>query len=531
MRAEEKRLLVVAPTGRDAVLVCDILRRHGMSCEPCRDICDACRTAENGVGVLVIAEEALVRGALEELSRLFDTQPKWSNIPVILLTSNGDRIHAAGQALLAQKGMRGNLMIVERPVRRATLLAAVETAVQVRLRQYELRDHLQELARQEERLRQSQKIESVGILAGGIAHDFNNLLTGVLGNASLALETLPPHAPARGMIEGVVAASERAAHLTRQLLAYAGKGRFVVESLDLSRQVREIAALIQTSIPKNVQLRLDLADNQPMLQADGSQIQQVVMNLVINGAEAIPEGENGMVLVATGVQDVDQEYLGTVLPGSPVQPGRYITLEVHDTGTGMDEATQARIFDPFFTTKFTGRGLGLAAVLGIVQGHKGALKIYSAPGRGTTFKVLFPAGGEAPVAAPAPPETVHAAAKGHVLVIDDEQVVRQVAKRTLENFGYTVTACEDGPKGIEAFRKLADKVEAVLLDMSMPVMSGEETFRRLRSIRPEIKVILSSGYNEVEAISRFTGKGLAGFIQKPYTAARLSEIIRSVLEK
>jgi signal transduction histidine kinase len=531
MRPEDRRLLVVAPTGRDARITCEILCGFGLGCEACQSVFEACEKAAHGIGALLLTEESLVRGALDHLSRLTQAQPKWSNPPVILLTSNGDRVHAAAHSLLEQTGIRGNLVLVERPVRRLTLRMAVEAALHSRDRQYELRDYLEEMARQEERLRQSQKIESIGILAGGIAHDFNNLLTGVLGNASLALDSLPAGSPNRPLLQGVMQASERAAHLTRQLLAYAGKGRFVLEALDLSQQVREITTLIQTSIPKNVQLNLDLAERLPCVDADASQIQQIIMNLVINGAEAIPEGQAGSVLIATAVQDVDEDYIRAAAFRTPVDPGSYVTLEVHDTGVGMDEQTQARIFDPFFTTKFTGRGLGLAAVMGIVKGHRGALKIYSTPGRGSTFKVLLPASESAlPPSGGRQPDTAALTGKGTVLVIDDEPIVRSVAKSTLERFGYDVRVCQNGPSGVEVFRSMPSEILVVLLDMSMPFMSGEETFRQLRSIRPDVRVILSSGYNEVEAISRFTGKGLAGFIQKPYTGSKLAETLRTALK-
>lgn len=531
MNREDSRLLIVAPTGRDAALLCDALRQFEIACEACQTVPEACERAGEGVGAMVLAEEALDPTALEKLAGLFKAQPKWSDIPVILLTSNGDRIFAGGQALLKQSGIRGNLILLERPLRRLTLRMAVEAALHTRDRQYELRDHMEELARQQERLRQSQKIESIGVLAGGIAHDFNNLLTGVLGNASLALDSLPAGSPNRAPLQAVVQASERAAHLTRQLLAYAGKGRFVIEPLDLSQQVREIGALVQTSIPSAVQLRLDLGEGLPAIDADASQIQQIIMNLVINGAEAIPEGRSGTVIVTTGIQEVDQGYLASTLADTPIAPGTYVSLEVHDTGIGMDQETQARIFDPFFTTKFTGRGLGLAAVMGIVRGHQGALKIYSTPGRGSTFKVLLPAS-KGSVEKPKPPvDAAIPAGQGTVMVVDDESIVRQVAKAALERFGYSVILCEDGSTAVNVFRSMNGDIPVVLLDMSMPVMSGEETFRHLRAIRPDVKVILSSGYNEVEAISRFTGKGLAGFIQKPYTAGRLGETIRSVLQR
>jgi len=382
----------------------------------------------------------------------------------------------------------------------------------------------------EEQLRHTQKLESLGVLAGGVAHDFNNLLTGILGNASLALESISSYHPLRGLLRDIVNASERASHLTRQLLAYAGKGRFVIEPVDLSALVREISTLIQSSIPKNVQLRMELTDNLPPIQADASQLQQIVMNLVINGAEAIGPKESGTVLVTTGIQQVDERYLLSSLEGSAeLVTGLYVSLDVHDNGCGMDEVTIGRIFDPFFTTKFQGRGLGLAAVQGIVRGHNGTMKVYSRPGKGTTFKVLFPAT-EQGVAVKKMPSFQAAANNELILVVDDEEVVRRTAKAMLERHGYSVLLAEDGQQAVELFRVLSDKISAVLLDMTMPIMDGEEAFSRMSAIKPDVKVILSSGYNEVEAVRRFTGKGLAGFIQKPYSSQALSDRLQAVLQ-
>jgi signal transduction histidine kinase/CheY-like chemotaxis protein len=531
VKPDDNRLLVVAPTGRDAQMVCDTLRGFALPCESSATVQEACEKAGHGVGALLLAEECLTAGALSDLARLIQAQPQWSGVPVILLTSNGDRIHAAGLALLEQAGVRGNLVIVERPARLLTLRTAVETALHNRKRQYQLRDYLEELARQEERLRQSQKMESIGILAGGIAHDFNNILTGVLGNASLALTSLSAGSPNHLRLQEILEGTESAAHLTRQLLAYAGKGQFVLEPVDLSEQVRAISGLIRMSIPKRVDLRLVLTDGLPCIEGDSSQIQQIIMNLIINGAEAIPEGRVGTVIVTTGVQDVDEEYLRAAMFVTPVNTGTYVALEVQDSGVGMDEPTQARVFDPFFTTKFAGRGLGLAAVMGIVKGHNGALKIYSTPGRGSTFRVLLPGTGQSrPIAVTAKTDPRVLRGTGTVLVIDDEAMVRRVAKAALERFGYSVILCEGGPEGVALFGSQASEITVILLDMSMPTMGGEETFRHLRSIRPDVKVILSSGYNEVEATSRFTGIGLAGFIQKPYTCTRLAQVIRSVLQ-
>ncbi len=381
----------------------------------------------------------------------------------------------------------------------------------------------------EESMRQSAKLESLGVLAGGIAHDFNNLLTGILGNASLAAELIPQENPARGTLGDVVAASERAAHLTRQLLAYAGKGRFVMEPLDLSDLVEKIGSLVRMSIPRNAQLRFAMTPHLPYVLGDISQLQQLVMNLVINGAEAIPEGENGSVVISTGLHEIDENYIRQTLKGGEIQPGKYVYLEVYDTGSGMDEATLARIFDPFFTTKFTGRGLGLAAVLGIVRGHKGSLNVYSTPGLGTTFKVLLPTTESAPVVAEAPEPPVVLTGSATILVIDDEEIVRRTTKASLESYGYTVVLAENGREGVDLLRELGENVSLVLLDLTMPVMSGEETLRQIHSFLPQIKVVLSSGFNEVSAVQRFTGKALAGFLQKPYTTRKLAELVQQVL--
>jgi PAS domain S-box-containing protein len=384
----------------------------------------------------------------------------------------------------------------------------------------------------EQQLRHTARLESLGVLAGGIAHDFNNLLVGIMGNASLAIDGLSPTSSARGMLKDVIAASERAAHLTRQLLAYAGKGHFEIQPISLSELVDGISRLIQTSIPKTVQLRLDLYENLPTIEGDIGQIQQLVMNLVINGAEAIeahgPES-TGAVLVTTGVQEIDEAYARHTFAEGEIQPGAFVTLEVHDTGVGMDQATISRIFDPFFTTKFTGRGLGLSAALGIIRGHKGAIKIYSTKGRGSTFKVFFPISEKPAITLTEKGAEQNLFGSGTVLVIDDEELVRKMTKTALELYGYNVVLAENGKEGVDLFGVLKDKIAVVVLDLTMPIMSGEETFRKLRTERPDIKVVLSSGYNEVEAVRRFVGKGLAGFIQKPYTAERLAQKIRSVL--
>jgi PAS domain S-box-containing protein len=383
-----------------------------------------------------------------------------------------------------------------------------------------------ERRRFEERARHAHKLESLGVLAGGIAHDFNNLLTAILGSASLIQEELPLDSPIRGFADNVISASERAGQLTRQMLAYSGRGRFIVEPIDLVVQIREITALLETSITSQVELVLDLNTQGILIDADCGQIQQLVMNLVINGAEAIgPAG--GRVIVSTRLQELDAPLIPDNLAGDPVEPGTFVLLEVHDTGAGMDEATLARIFDPFFTTKFTGRGLGLAAVLGIVRGHRGAIKVYSHPGKGTTFKVFFPvATGQVIPKATVPVSDFRGTAT--VLVVDDEAVVQKLACSTLERYGYRVLIASNGKEAINVLTSNEGPIDLVLLDMTMPVMGGEETLANIRLLEGRVKVIASSGYNEIEALRRF-GEGIDGFLQKPYRAAQLMEKVKVTL--
>lgn len=387
-----------------------------------------------------------------------------------------------------------------------------------------------ERKRFEDQLRQAQKLESLGVLAGGVAHDFNNLLVGIMGNASLALDMLSRVHPVRPMIQEVLTASERAANLTRQMLAYSGKGRFVIEPIDISELVREMVSLLHTSVPRNVQLRQELGNHLPAIEADVTQMQQLVMNLVLNGAEAIGE-RPGIVTVRTGLRLVDEPFIHGFLGGHEVTPGPHLYIEVQDTGAGMNRETIQKIFDPFFTTKATGRGLGLAAALGIVRGHKGAIRIVSTPGQGTTFTVVFPAtDGAAPTRARIESEE-NLRGGGTILVVDDEDVVRRTTKMALERYGYQVLLAENGMEAMEAFERAEHDIALVLLDLSMPVMGGEDCLCELQALCPELAVILSSGFNEADAIRRFAGKGLAGFIQKPYTAAQLAEKIKIILDR
>ena len=382
----------------------------------------------------------------------------------------------------------------------------------------------EERRRLEAQMQHVQKLESLGVLAGGIAHDFNNLLVGMLGHAGLALMELAPEDPARDRIEQIQTTAQRAAELTNQMLAYSGKGRFVLQASDLSDIVGEMTHLLRTAVAKNAEIVLDLMPDLPAFDGDPAQIRQVIMNLITNASDAI--GTNpGTITVTTGRMRVTRHYVADAWIGTDLPEGEFVFAEVQDTGCGMDAATLGRIFDPFFTTKFTGRGLGLAAVLGIVRGHRGAIKISSAPGRGTTFRVLLPATAARPAQVALPPKQTASTVEGsRVLVVDDEAGVRTIALASLKRAGFQVVTANDGVDAVELLA--TDRgFHAVLLDMTMPRMDGVEAFRRIKELQPDLPVVLTSGYSAQETTGRFDGDGIAGFIQKPFMPSALVQVM------
>jgi PAS domain S-box-containing protein len=380
------------------------------------------------------------------------------------------------------------------------------------------------------RMQEGQKLESLGILAGGIAHDFNNILTTILGNASLTRVELSETSPALDHLKQIEEAARRATDLCRQMLAYAGKGRFVLQRTNVNQLIEDTTQLLQVSISKKVVLRFNLERRLPVIVADVTQIRQVLMNLVINASDAIGD-RSGVIAISTGLVRADRHYLDESFQAPDIPTGDYVFLEVSDTGSGMTPEVQARIFEPFFTSKFTGRGLGLSAVSGIVQGHKGALKVYSEPGKGSSFKLLLPvADGDAEAAGGSRPVRPHLEPRGTILVIDDEETVQAVAARMLEILGFRVLLANDGREGLETYREHRVEITGVLMDLTMPHLDGEETYRELRAIDPAVRVLLMSGYNEQEAVARFVGKGLAGFIQKPFSIEDLKASLRTILD-
>ena len=382
----------------------------------------------------------------------------------------------------------------------------------------------------EAQIQQEQKLESLGLLAGGIAHDFNNILMTIMGNAGMALKKLGSESPAKKSLEQIDIAAKRAADLAKQMLDYSGKGKFQIQTITINDQIREIGELLRSTMPKNVTLELDLEEDIPYIDADPVQVRQIIMNLVINGSEAIGEAP-GVVTVQTGSLLCDfrcrhENFVGGVLPY-----GRYALLKVSDTGMGMEEKTKGRMFDPFFTTKAEGRGLGMAVILGIVKGHHGGIRVTSKPGHGTTVEIGFPVRKKKSLSqGKAAAVQENSLTNGTVLVVDDEEMERTVASEILVTSGFNVLAASDGKEGVKTFRHQADKIDLVLMDLSMPVMGGMDAMREIREINPDVLIILSSGYSEGRVAEQVKVLPGVAFIQKPYTPNALLDVVGNILK-
>jgi PAS domain S-box-containing protein len=389
---------------------------------------------------------------------------------------------------------------------------------------------IDERKRTEDRLRQAQRLDSLGLMAGGIAHDFNNLLTAVLGNLNLARLGVPEGSRPAEHLHRAEEAVQQAANLTRQLLAYSGKGRLTVGPIDLNAMVSQMRELLEVGLAKDIALETRLSAEAPFIEGDSTQVQQVLLNLITNAAEAIGS-KSGRIQVSTGLAQVGAGSALRLPDGNPLAPGQYAVLEVADTGAGMPPETLAHIFDPFFTTKTTGRGLGLAALLGIMRGHRGGLQIESEPGKGTTFRLYFPRRTSVPsspeLAAFPPPLEL----SGEVLIADDEPGVLEAGQALLEAMGFTVLTAEDGEAAVARFLEHLDRLRLVILDQTMPRMSGADAFRAIRRLRPGLPVILSSGFSEEEVGDALQAEGLDGFLQKPYRLADLERVVKKVLSR
>jgi PAS domain S-box-containing protein len=391
----------------------------------------------------------------------------------------------------------------------------------------DITDHKQAQEEQlnlEKQLLHVQKLESLGVMAGGIAHDFNNLLQSIQGNIDLAARALRSDSESQKYLSYAMNSAKRAAHLTNLMLTYAGKGLITKKNLNLNDHIKEHILLLRSAASTSVPIQLSLSADLPEINADEAQIQQVVMNLITNAAESIDKPE-GNISIITGIKNCVQKYLSDSLVDVKLEPGSYVYLEVKDNGCGMSQETLKRLFDPFFTTKFTGRGLGMSAVMGILKSHKGALLVESEPGKGTTFRVLFPISTTpAPANDKDPVESSdenctsqEKVLSGAVLVVDDEKSVLRICTKMVQLIGFNVITASDGLDAVAKYRKHQDEIELVLMDLTMPNMDGLTAMAEIYSIRPDIKVILSSGYNKEELSERITGKAPSGFIRKPYS--------------
>ncbi|MEP6717155.1 MAG: response regulator, partial [Terriglobia bacterium] len=370
------------------------------------------------------------------------------------------------------------------------------------------------------KLEQAQKFETIGVLAGGVAHDFNNLLAVMIGNASLALQLLEEGRRERRFLDQVIKSGAKAAELTAQLLAYAGKNALRKTPVDLAKAVYEMVELIGPTIPYRIDIPINIPEDLPPIEGDASQIQQIVMNLVINASEAIGE-QTGVIEISAGTLPHDG------WNGNPVK----VFLQVRDTGSGMDAETRLKVFDPFFSTKFTGRGLGLAAVAGIVHSHDGTISVESTPGIGSIFRVVLPAGSEAARATAERLDPTRLQGTETILVVDDLETIRTFVGNALENCGYTVLAAENGKAALELLAERRE-IDLVLLDLSMPVMTGAQAAPRIRKLYPEVAICIMTGYNETLAGVQFPDEELGSrFLQKPFSAKTLSVKIRTILDE
>jgi nitrogen-specific signal transduction histidine kinase/CheY-like chemotaxis protein len=383
---------------------------------------------------------------------------------------------------------------------------------------------IEDQRRTEELLRHRQKLDSIGVLAGGVAHDFNNLLVGIVGGVSYALQVLPEDDSLRPILELALKSGERGADLTRQLMAYAGQAAFHPRDVDVAAALRDNDELMRAAMPRPTELRTVIPPDLPPVYADPTQFQQVIMNLVLNAGEAIPPDRPGIIVISA--ETVDQDAPRASWTGD-APPGRYVAIEVHDNGTGIEPALLQKIFDPFFTTKFTGRGLGLAAVQGIVRSNHGAIEVESTVGKGSTFRVFLPARNRFSQPKPAASESPASGPAARILIVDDEPVVRSTAKSILQRNGHTVETASSGQEALERIAESPAAFSLVLLDLLMPGLSGDQTLDAIHSIRPDLPVAICSGAGENEIQSRFVSRGVAGFVEKPF---RSDTLLRKVSE-
>jgi signal transduction histidine kinase len=512
----KERIVLVEDDPQDALRIRRELAREPRSPQPFRiEVFSTVaaareRLSSGGVDVVLLDLHLPDSRGIDTVRRIVDCAPE---VPIVVFTVSGDEdialraLQAGAQDYLVKEEVSG-------PLLRRVIRHAIER---------------QRMSRENDALRRegarAEKLESLGVLAGGVAHDFSNLLTVILANAEVAKRELPATGLASAALEAISVSASLASRLTAQLRVYSGEGSFDVEPMDVSAAIREIEHSLRSTVPPGTELHLSLASDLAAVEADVSQIQQVVLNLVHNAGESLAN-QTGRIEVATSLQELTAEAIADLSGGDDLEPGSFVRIEVRDTGAGMDEDTLSKIFDPFFTTKFVGRGLGLASVLGIVKRHAGGVQVRSRPGLGSTFQIFLPV---SPGEARAPrSEAEDLRGEGRVLVVDDDEAVTEVFERGLPLYGYSVVTANSGPRALQILQEQGDEVDVVVLDLNMPGMDGKEAFAALRRIAPELRVILYSGFDLRQALDQFPG--LDGYVQKPLElsglAAKLEEVLR-----
>jgi signal transduction histidine kinase len=519
-------VVIHAPTGRDGALVAELLGSSGIGVEAAVSGADLAQRLGRPVGALVLAEEAL---DLETVRRLRDhlvAQPSWSDLPLIVLVAASRGFRSPASAL---EGLReiGNVTLLERPVRPVTLLSAVRAALRARARQFQVQSYLEERARAEAQERRRQRIEAAGQLAGGVAHEVNNMMTAVLGFADIALKRLDPGHPAVGDLHEVLKAGGRTARITQQLLAFTRQQHNQPETLSVSVVIRDLATLLQQSLGAEYLLQLELPDEVPPVVADRTQLEQVVINLLLNARDATPRG--GTISVTVESVELDGTYRqrhGDVA----FRPGSYVLIAVSDTGSGMNREIMDRAFEPFYTTKPVGQGtgLGLSTVYGIVKQAGGYVWLYSEVDCGTTVKIYLPAMG-APDSRVSRPDLPRLRGHERVLVVEDEEMVRRIACCALEEYGYQVVEAADGSAAL-ALLAAGTEVDLILCDIVMPGLSGQELGSALASAAPGAIILYMSGYTGSDVKRRQLAPPSARFIQKPFLASDLAARVRALLD-
>ena len=519
--------MVHTPTGRDGVLVGDLLGSNGYVVRRSISAVELGEYLDDTVGAVVLAEEGLQEDAARILAGHLASQPSWSDLPIVVLTASS-RTLAAPHGQLAELLERANATLIERPVQPVTLLSAVHAALRARARQHQVRRYLEERARAEEQERRRQRIEAIGSLAGGVAHEVNNMLAVMLGFSDMALRQLPPGSGPAADLQEVIRAGERAARITQQLLAFSRQQPNQPVVLSIAVVVRDLLKLLHQTLGAEYQLILDLPPALPSVRADRTQVEQVLINLVLNARDATPPG--GTISVVAQTVELDAEY-GRRHLDVALRQGPYVMVAVTDTGKGMDAETRERAFEPFYTTKDVGQGtgLGLSTVYGIVKQAAGYVWIYSEPGHGTSVKVDLPA------VLAAEHRTELARNEGlrggeRVLVVEDEEMVRFMACRSLEEFGYEVLEATDGQTALGLLESLAEPVDLILCDIVMPGLSGPALGAAIAKRAPGAPIIYMSGYPSQDVARRELIPAGASFIQKPFLPEDLAAKVRAVLD-